>query len=94
MEEKMKGVGVTAYALMAAGGDLGALVAPQAMGIVVDLVSASEWATAMAAELGVGADRIGMKVGMLLSSAFPILGLLLLVFTLRYFRRKNQNTSI
>lgn len=36
MEENIPGVGVTAYALMAAGGDLGASVAPQIMGMVAD----------------------------------------------------------
>lgn len=36
MEEKIPGVGVTGYALMAAGGDLGASVAPQLMGIIAD----------------------------------------------------------
>ena len=36
MEEKIPGVGVAGYALMAAGGDLGASVAPQLMGIIAD----------------------------------------------------------
>ena len=36
MEEKIDGVGVAAFALMASGGDLGASVAPQLMGIVAD----------------------------------------------------------
>ena len=36
MEEKMPGLGVGAYALMAAGGDFGASVAPQLMGIITD----------------------------------------------------------
>lgn len=36
MEEKIPGVGVATYALMAAGGDLGASVAPQLLGIVAD----------------------------------------------------------
>ena len=39
MEEKVPAVGVSAYALMAAGGDLGAAVAPQLMGIVADNAS-------------------------------------------------------
>ena len=39
MEEKVPGVGVSAYALMAASGDLGASVAPQLMGIVADASS-------------------------------------------------------
>lgn len=36
MEEKVPGVGVAAYALMAASGDLGASVAPQLLGAVAD----------------------------------------------------------
>jgi len=36
MDEKMHGVGVSAYALMAAGGDLGASVGPQLLGIIAD----------------------------------------------------------
>lgn len=36
MEENIPGAGVAAYALMAAGGDLGASVAPQMMGIIAD----------------------------------------------------------
>ncbi len=36
MEEKIPGVGVAAYAIMAAGGDLGASVAPQLLGIIAD----------------------------------------------------------
>ena len=36
MEEKMPGLGVGAYALMAAGGDFGASIAPQLMGIITD----------------------------------------------------------
>lgn len=39
MEEKIAGVGVAAYALMAAGGDLGASVAPQLFGIVADNIN-------------------------------------------------------
>ena len=41
MEEKVKGVGVAAYALMASAGDFGASLAPQLMGIVIDNVSVS-----------------------------------------------------
>lgn len=36
MEQFIPGVGVAAYALMAAGGDLGASIAPQLMGILAD----------------------------------------------------------
>ena len=36
LEEKVQGAGVAAFALMAAGGDLGASVAPQLLGIIAD----------------------------------------------------------
>jgi MFS-type transporter involved in bile tolerance (Atg22 family) len=36
-EEKITGLGVAAYALLAAGGDMGASVAPQLVGIISDL---------------------------------------------------------
>ncbi|MBQ7015002.1 MAG: MFS transporter, partial [Clostridia bacterium] len=44
MEERFPHIGIAAYALMAAGGDFGASIAPQTMGIIVDTVSASSWA--------------------------------------------------
>lgn len=76
MEEKIPNVGVTAYALMAAGGDLGGSIAPQLLGIVVDTVSGSEWATAFS----LSAEQIGMKVGMLVAAIFPLLGIGLLTY--------------
>ena len=69
MEEKIDGVGVAAFALMAAGGDLGASVAPQLMGVI--------------------ADRAGLQTGMLVCSIFPILGTVLLLVIIRFFK-KNQ----
>ena len=60
MEENVPGVGVTAYAMMAAGGDLGASVAPQLMGIVIDKVAASPAATRLSTELGTTAEQIGI----------------------------------
>ncbi len=90
MEEKIPGVGVTAFALMAAGGDLGASVAPQLMGIVVDTVSASPMAADLGQALNLSAEQIGMKAGMLASAVFPILGTVLLLFMIRYFKKKEQ----
>ena len=90
MEEKIANPGVAAYALMAAGGDFGASVAPQMMGAVVDTVSASEWAAELGASLSLTAEQVGMKVGMLLGAIFPILGIGLLIFIKRYFSGKKQ----
>lgn len=72
MEEKIPGVGVASFALMAAGGDLGASVAPQLMGVV--------------------ADNFGLQTGMLVCSIFPILGIVLMIAIIRFFRTKPTQT--
>jgi MFS family permease len=91
MEEKFVNPGVAAYALMAAGGDFGASVAPQMLGAVVDAVSASDWAAELGVTFSMTAEQIGMKVGMLLGSIFPLLGIGLLFIIKRYFaKRKPQ----
>ena len=87
MEEKIPAPGVAAYALMAAGGDVGASVAPQLLGIVVDNVSASEWAVGLGAALSLSAEQIGMKVGMLVAGVFPFLGIFLLLYIKHYFKK-------
>lgn len=70
MEENISGVGVASFALMAAGGDLGASVSPQLLGIV--------------------ADNFGLKSGMLVCSVFPILGVILLLIIIKFFKRKEE----
>ncbi|MBQ2712524.1 MAG: MFS transporter [Clostridia bacterium] len=94
MEENLPGVGVAAYALMAAGGDLGASVAPQLMGFVVDSVSVSNFALQLSASTGLTVEQIGMKAGMLVTAIFPILGAVLLIFTFRYFKRLHQSRGV
>ena len=64
--------GVFLYALMAAGGDLGASVSPQLVGIVTDIVSANPQMLAWADPKGLSPDRLGMKVGMLVGMLFPL----------------------
>ena len=90
MEEKYPGLGVAAYALMAAGGDFGASVAPQMIGIVVDNVSLSTWANELSLSLGITAEQIGMKSGMLAGSIFPILGIFLLIYIKHYFKKEES----
>ena len=87
MEEQIPGVGVAAYALMAAGGDFGASVAPQMMGILVDTVSVSPWAAEIGAQLALAPEQVGMKVGMLAAAAFPVIGTFLLIYMRRYFKK-------
>lgn len=86
MEEKIPAVGVAAYALMAAGGDLGASVAPQGMGIVVDKIALTQWASSLGVQLSMSSEQVGFKFGMLIASAFPLLGVILLLYMKKFFK--------
>ena len=90
MEENIPAAGVTAYALMAAGGDMGASLAPQLLGIVVDGVSATPLAAELGLRLGITAEQVGLKAGMLVTAVFPLLGAVILLFTVRFFKRTSE----
>ncbi len=86
MEEKLPHVGVAAYALMAAGGDFGASVAPQLIGIVVDKVTLSELGMSISTALTLSPEQVGMKAGMLVASFFPIVGIIILLIIRKVFK--------
>ncbi len=79
MEEKLPNVGVAAYALMAAGGDFGASVAPQMLGAIVDGVKDSSFALSLSESLSMSTKQIGMKTGMLVAALFPVIGVIVLI---------------
>lgn len=87
MEENVPGIGVSAYALMAAGGDLGASIAPQLMGIITDKVALSRFAIALSEKTALTTEQIGMKCGMVVTAVFPIFGILVLVLAIKHFRK-------
>lgn len=94
MEENIPGLGVAAYALMAAGGDLGASLAPQFLGIIVDKVAESNFAADIGVKYGLAAEQVGLKAGMLFTAIYPILGVCVLIFAMRYFKKnKKQEVS-
>ncbi|MBP3938108.1 MAG: MFS transporter [Clostridia bacterium] len=90
MEEYFPTPGVAAYALMAAGGDFGGSIAPQMLGAVVDAVSQSSWAASFAPTVSVTTEQLGMKVGMLTASIFPLLGLVVLAVIVKKFKKPNN----
>ena len=69
--------GVFIYAMMAAGGDLGASVGPQITGVITDIAVKSSSVIDMAARMNLLADQLGMKIGMLGGMVFPLLLILL-----------------
>lgn len=91
MEEKIPAAGVVAYALMAAGGDFGASVAPQMLGIIVDNIAITEWAQRLGVTLSLSAEQVGFKAGMLIAAVFPILGVLLLTYMRKFFKRQEKS---
>ena len=68
--------GVVIFALMAAGGDLGASVGPQLVGLVTDGVAQSAYFSELAFSWGLTVEQLGMKAGMLVGALFPIFAML------------------
>ena len=81
--------GVFIYAMMATGGDLGASVAPQLVGIVTDFIMANPKATQLAEALHLTAEQFGMKCGMLAGMMFPLIAIPIYI----YIHKKVQKTS-
>lgn len=77
--------GVFIYALMAAGGDLGASVAPQLVGIITDAVIESPKMILLAENLSLAPEQLGMKIALLCAALFPILAVFV---NLRFCKKK------
>ncbi len=90
VEEKMADVGVAVYALMAAGGDLGASLGPQMVGAVSDGVSLTEIAQKTSESLGITAEQVGMRAGLLIAAVFPLAGIILILYMKRYFKAETK----
>ncbi len=91
MEEKIPHAGVAAYALMAAGGDFGASIAPQAIGVIVDKVAESDWVKPVSETLAISPEQVGLKLGMLISAVFPIVGVGVVLYMRRYFQKRKTD---
>lgn len=78
--------GVVIYALMAAGGDLGASFGPQLVGLVTDMAIANPSVIMIGNTLGITGEQIGMKLGLLVGAAFPILA----IPVYWHFRKKDK----
>ena len=64
--------GVFIFALMAAGGDSGAAVGPQLVGIITDSVIDNPILSNFAQILNISPEQLGMKIGMLVGMLFPV----------------------
>lgn len=84
--------GVFMYAMMAAGGDFGAALVPQLVGVITDVVANSSNSANVAATLGITVEQLSLKAGMLVGLLFPVVAIL--VFFIIFKGRKNKNISI
>ncbi len=80
--------GVFIYAMMAAGGDLGASVAPQLVGVVTDISSALPGVNNLAQILSLTQEQLAMKLGLLIGVLFPLVGIFV---TAKLLKTKKAN---
>lgn len=73
--ERFPAGGVFVYAMMAAGGDLGASVGPQLVGIVTDAAMKNSYTLTLAQMMSLSPEQIGMKLGMLIGMIFPLISI-------------------
>lgn len=89
--ERVPDGGVFIFALMAAGGDLGASIGPQMVGIVTDTVAASESFNSMALNLSISPEQLGMKIGILIGMVFPLIAIPLYRYIWKTNKKEKHN---
>ena len=82
--------GVFVYAMMAAGGDLGAAVGPQLVGLITDAAIASPSALKLAQNLSLAPEQLGMKLGMLVGMLFPLFAIPLYFYLKKTSRQRKS----
>ncbi len=73
--EKFSSGGVFIFAMMAAGGDMGAAIGPQLLGVVTDLSIASDKIGELASRYSLQIEQLSMKIGILSGAIFPLLAI-------------------
>lgn len=83
--------GVIMYALMAAGGDLGASVGPELVGVITDTIAANPNAVAFAERMGLTGEQLGMKCGLLIGAFFALVAIPVYI---RIFKTKSSKEEV
>ena len=90
ISERIPTGGVVMFALMAAGGDLGASLGPELVGVVTDVVALSPRMLEVAANLGMSGEQLGMKCGLLVGAVFAIIAIPLYISIFRCRKDKTE----
>lgn len=89
--EKFPESGVFIYAMMAAGGDLGAAIGPQLVGAVADGVAANSAFASLAQTLSIPIEQLGLRFGVLCGALFPLAAILVFGLHLRALHGVKKN---
>ena len=68
---------------MAAGGDLGASIGPQLIGVITDFALKNETLINLANGLKILPEQLGMKFGMLVGMLFPLCAIPLYIYVIK-----------
>ncbi len=79
--------GAWLYAMLAAGGDIGASIGPYVFGIIADHAGTQSWLQRLVEFTGLSEEQFGLRAGLLFSTIFP----LITFFLLLWFRRVSQS---
>ena len=90
MEDIVPSVGVACYAIMAAGGDLGASLGPQLVGVIADGAANIPALAGLAERLEMSADMLGMRLGLLVAAVLSAAGAALVIYMWRRFAKKEK----
>ena len=88
---KIPSAGVFVFALMAAGGDAGAALGPQLVGVITDAVIGFGKAATWAQSLGLTVEQLAMKLGLCVGALFPLLSIFIF---LKVWRTKNTAKAL
>ncbi len=87
--ERFPKAGIFIFAIMAAGGDLGASVGPQLVGIIADLPAKIPKLTEFALSLGIEPLELGLRLGICIAALFPLLAVFIYLKILKSASFKN-----
>ena len=80
--------GVMIFALMAAGGDFGASLGPQLVGVITDAALVNPSLISFAERLSLAPEQLGMKLGMIVGMLFPLIAVAVYATYLKSYRNK------
>lgn len=86
---KFPTAGVFLYAMMAAGGDLGASVGPQLVGVISDVIPTVDFFKDLSERLNISANQMGMRIAILVAMLFSLAAIF--VFNNLYKKSKKVN---